>query len=308
MVGAADGMDNPMPSDETLRYLRQRQATLSETANTRKRYVSITRTVCFVLGMLGSMCAAVAGGLTAGSGHLWLTTLATAAFLVSAYLLKALLTPNSIGQHVRARMGSEALKREAFLYATASGHYRDLSDDEAKRKRLGEAVNKINRIVADLSGIEVSKGPSASCPSGALSHEEYISKRVEGQIVYYRKAATDLDKPLRRFRFVELSLAVLAALLSAFAAIMGKHSGFDFAVLPAVLTTITGGIIAHVEASRYNELITSYRATANRLEAHKAMNAASSEFSEFVVQAEAIIETETQSWQVLWDQSGKRTN
>jgi hypothetical protein len=41
---------------------------------------------------------------------------------------------------------------------------------------------------------------------------------------------------------------------------------FDVAALTAVLTTVSGAVLAHIEGSRYQHLITSYLATARRLE------------------------------------------
>jgi hypothetical protein len=80
---------------------------------------------------------------------------------------------------------------------------------------------------------------------------------------------------------------------------------FDFVALTAVLTTIAGAVLAHIEATRCDFLVMIYRATARRLSAQIAkigdVNALSPEkWSDFVNRCEAIISEENTSWAAKW--------
>jgi hypothetical protein len=79
---------------------------------------------------------------------------------------------------------------------------------------------------------------------------------------------------------------------------------FDLAAFTAVLTTVSGAILAHIEASRYQYLVTSYLATARRLEdADLGFTAAAGDpnlWSDFVNRCEDIIAAENSSWTAKW--------
>jgi SMODS and SLOG-associating 2TM effector domain 1 len=79
---------------------------------------------------------------------------------------------------------------------------------------------------------------------------------------------------------------------------------FDFVALTSVLTTIAGAVVAHIEASRYGFLVTTYRATARRLrnELTKAatFSAPSPEWSAFVNRCETILADEDGGWLAKW--------
>jgi hypothetical protein len=80
---------------------------------------------------------------------------------------------------------------------------------------------------------------------------------------------------------------------------------FDFVALTAVLTTVGGAVLAHIEATRCDFLVVIYRATARRLSAEIAnigdVNALPAEkWSDFVNRCEAIISDENTSWAAKW--------
>ena len=80
---------------------------------------------------------------------------------------------------------------------------------------------------------------------------------------------------------------------------------FDFGALTAVLTTIAGAVLAHLEATPSDFLVMIYRAAARRLSAEIAnigdVNALSAEnWSDFVNRCEAIISDENTSWVSKW--------
>jgi hypothetical protein len=139
-------------------------------------------------------------------------------------------------------------------------------------------------------------------PRARLTRDEYVQQRVRGQIAFYSKAETYRTSAtrLRRVKFV---LALAATLITAVASVTGKSApifgiSFDVAALTAVLTTIAGSVLAHIEASRFDYLVISYLATARRLE--DQMNVAEGSWSDFVNACENIIATENASWMAKW--------
>ena len=109
-------------------------------------------------------------------------------------------------------------------------------------------------------------------------------------------------------RWVEFSLALAATIITAMVGVAGKELfgiKFDFGALTAVLTTIAGAVLAHLEATRSDFLVMIYRAAARRLSAEIAnigdVNALSAEnWSDFVNRCEAIISDENTSWVSKW--------
>jgi len=65
-----------------------------------------------------------------------------------------------------------------------------------------------------------------------------------------------------------------------------------------VLTTVAGAVLAHVEASRFDFLVTTYLVTARRLEDRKG--GSREPFSALVTDCENIIATENMSWIAKW--------
>jgi hypothetical protein len=80
---------------------------------------------------------------------------------------------------------------------------------------------------------------------------------------------------------------------------------FDLAALTAVLTTLGALVLARIEALRYDFLVSTFRATARRLEDAlsdvKALPPAPSpEWSAFVERCKSIIAAENSSWAARW--------
>jgi hypothetical protein len=221
---------------------------------------------------------------------------------IATYLTARILSKDSVALHVKARMASEVLKREAFLYATSAKPY----DDTARRDgALKAALDTIEESAAGLGLQEQSAQGPGSCPREALDMTGYLSKRVDGQIGYYRKSAEKLIRPSRLLHMAEFVLAGAAAVIAAIAANMAKGS-FDIAALTAVITTLAGTVLAHLQAARYDEQIVSYRATANRLANLKATIPPGATVAEIAIAAEDIIAAETRSWQALWLKEGSQ--
>jgi hypothetical protein len=212
-----------------------------------------------------------------------------------------------IANWVRARAASEALKREAYKYATSVTPY----DDPLKRDAaLNNERERIERDVDDLLALAPTSRPKAgSAPRDKLSRDEYVAGRVRGQIDrFYLPRANANKRIAASLRWIELGLALAAAIITATAGLAGKDLfgiKFDFVALTAVLTTVASAVLAHIEATRCDFLVMTYRATARRLSAEIAdtgpVNALSAEkWSEFVNRCEAIISDENTSWLAKW--------
>lgn len=276
--------------------LAERQAELSATANHLKRRLDRVRLSCFVLSITGATLAAIAGGLPSDAGRAGLTWTATGMLALGTFLTARSLGRDAVAQHVTARMASEALKREAFLYATGAEPYADISTRE---KRLADCIDAVETLAEGLALQERKAEGPGTCPRAFLKAADYIASRVDGQIRYYRTTADRLTLPSRLLHQAELLLAGAAAVLTAVAATTAK-GGFDLAALTAVITTVAGTVLAHGQAARYDARIVSYRATARRLAHLKATQSPEAGAAEIAAAAEAIIAAETKSWQALW--------
>jgi len=183
-------------------------------------------------------------------------------------------------------------------------------DTPAADELLKKEREKIEGQVVDLRDRQVEGAREDSGPRSALSPEEYREQRLRQQIEWYRNKAHGYRKTATRLRWTEFTLALAATIITALAGALGKRfeigpMQFDVAALTAVLTTVSGAILAHIEASRYQHLVTTYLATAARLEDldtdfDTARSNAGGTWSEFVNHCEEIIAAENNSWVAKW--------
>jgi hypothetical protein len=288
----------------TLAETADRQSLWSSTADVLKRRVEIARWVTFAFSILGALLAAIASQLNDPPRMYF--ALAGAALLAVVSFVTSTFLGGDITNWLRARTASEALKREAYKYATSVTPY----DDPLKRDAaLNMERDRIERDVEDLLASAVSSAKAGSAPRDKLSRDEYLAGRVREQIDrYYLPRANANKKIAVSLRWAQFTLAMAATIITANVGVAGKEPfgiKFDFAALTAVLTTIAGAVLAHSEASRCDFLVMTYRATAKRLSAEMAnagdVNALSAEqWSEFVNRCEAIISDENTSWAAKW--------
>ena len=225
---------------------------------------------------------------------------------VVSFVTSRLLGGLQIANWLRARTASEALKREAYKYAASVTPYDDpLNRDSA----LNTERERIERDVDDLLSSAVSSAKAGSAPRDKLSRDQYLAGRVHAQIDrFYLPRANANKKIAVSLRWVEFSLALAATIITAMVGVAGKELlgiKFDFVALTAVLTTVAGAVLAHIEATRCDFLVMIYRATARRLSAEIAntgdVNALSAEqWSDFVNRCEAIMSNENTSWAAKW--------
>jgi hypothetical protein len=275
------------------------QAQWSATATAHKSSFERTRALVFALSILAALLAAVASQ-RADPERQYLAVASAMSMGLATFLTGRLLNLQRSQIWVRARAASEALKREAFKFAAEAAPF----DDPATRnQRLREETERIVREVDDLLSERADTGAS-SIPRAAITADEYIAKRVTQQIDYHEKGAKRARASARKFRQVEFVLGLGTAIITGVLGVIDKENlfrGFDLVALTAVFTTLAGMILAYVEASRYDFIVSSYRVTARRLRDLANNPPANPQpgtpaWSAFVEQCEAILQDQNSSW------------
>jgi hypothetical protein len=187
-----------------------------------------------------------------------LGVLSGAALGAASYLTKEVLSPGPEAGAVRTRAAAEAFKREAYLLATGAPPY-------ATAASANELLDKAEQIRAGVDNIPPlaidSAEEQAGVPSAGMSVDEYVKQRVVQQIdEYYLPQVRVSAQKLALGRKVSLVLGVIAIALGFWSAKSASVAGWV-----AVIGAITAAIAAHQYAGRYQYLIVSYQATADRL-------------------------------------------
>ena len=288
-----------------LEDLASRQGVWSATADNLKRSLERARWATFVLSVLGALLAAIASQLASETPRLYVGIGGAVLLGIVSFLSVRLLSSDQVLAWVRARAASEALKREAFKFAARAAPYDEV---EHRIRRLNDEREKIERDVDDLLSKAVT-ADRAQTATLEMSPEEYIQTRIRNQVQdFYEPRAEAYRRAAARLRWVEFGLALAATVITGIVSIAGKDPiglGFDFIALTAVLTTVAGAILAHIEASRYDFFVMNYRAAARRLRNEVAIlgdtpSVPSHEWSAFVERCESIIADENNNWVAKW--------
>ncbi|TCL73819.1 DUF4231 domain-containing protein [Rhizobium sp. BK251] len=288
-----------------LENVAQRQAALSATANALKATLDRTRWTTLALSIIGALLATIAAQ-SDGDVRWWLAMVGTVALATGTFLTARLMGSSHTAEWVRVRAASEALKREGYKFVARAAPY----DDDATRVSLLNAEHiKIEETVLDLISKEVQPSAPGSMPTADITPDEYIDRRITRQCAgFFELKAEKYRRLAQQLGWAEFTLALGATVITAVIGAADKNTlpfHFDFVALAAVLTTIGGAIVAHVEAARYQFLVTSYRATARRLRNESAMItqpfvAPSPEWSAFVTRCESILADENGAWLAKW--------
>jgi uncharacterized membrane protein YphA (DoxX/SURF4 family) len=291
-----------------------RQAGWSVTANRLKASIDRARWAVFIFSVLGAVLATLASQLTPPAGvtsgisaadlRTWLVTAGALSLATATFFTQRLLGQEHVVSWVRVRAISEALKREAYKFATGAPPYNQANSESL----LNAERQKIESDGDDLIAMLVTNPGAGSVPRTTLTPKQYVERRVDEQIKFNNKRAGDYRATATWLRRTEFGLALAATLITAIASITGKSTSifgfpFDIAALTAVLTTIAGAVLAHVEASRFDFVVTTYLATARQLEDRKG--GAQEPLSALVNDCETIIGTENLSWIAKWTKPTK---
>ena len=284
-----------------------RQLLWSKTAGALKSNVDLARWSTFFLSILGALLATIAGQLDQSQPRYYVAFAGAVVLAIMTLLSSRLLSGTQVTNWIRARAASEALKREVYKYVARAAPYNDPTKRDAV---LNDERDRIERDVDDLAGLQVSTTEPSALPCEDLTRDEYLKRRVREQVSYYCDRANASQHAAKIMRWSELMLALAATVITA-AAGLGIASRevfgfkFDLVAITAVLTTIAGAVLAHIEASRYDFLVTTYRATARRLQGELARdddpNGMSTEnWSALVQRCESILSEENTSWAAKW--------
>lgn len=218
---------------------------------------------------------------------------------VAAFLTRELLGPEREGRWLRARAAAEALKRESYLLAASAPPY-----DGPVTRALLDRGRKILEGVGSLQEEQAATGddPLKGMPPCPLSADAYVAHRVEDQIGYYRGKAARHGAVVKRVRALTAVLGVLGFALGALG------SGWA-GVWVVVVTTVTASLAGYLYANRLQFLVNSYMAAARNLEALRAgwetfgASADAAERDRFILDCEAVLSAENQSWMSEWSRA-----
>lgn len=287
-----------------LDFIADRQAVWSQTANMLSGQTANFRRTVFILSLAGAVLAALATQLSPDIGF-WHGVVAIAgavALAVAAFLSQRFLNKDALAQPLRARAAAEALKREAYLYATQSGAY---AESAGRDTLLADRQRKIETNIKDLARSEQEATGPGSCPRQPLSRDDYVAHRITGQAKWYRERAKSYASVADKLHTAEWMLALIAAIITAAAGVAGTIRGFDLASVTAVLTTLGATIVAHLAATRYDEMIVTYRAAALRLEQLLQRAPVGQPAGDLAAAAEAILEAENNAWISSYDKAAQ---
>jgi hypothetical protein len=298
----------------TLILVANRAAGWSVAADRLKTRQTRARWLVFALSIAGALSAAIASQIPTKPAtglvqiHQYVALAAALLLGLATLLSHRFLGKANIASWTRARAASEALKREGFRYAARAKPYD--GDEKKADTALDAARNRIETAAVHFAKPVSDPGREGSAPRKLLKPEEYREIRVQAAIQkFYLPGAARYASTAKWLRLAELLLAIAATAVAACASAFGKTGDwfgvpFDLSALTAVLTTVSGAILAHIEASRLDHLVDNYSAAARRLqELDVGFDAASQDkesWSAYVNKCEDIIAAENASWTAKW--------
>lgn len=288
----------------------ERQRVWSLTANALNRRITVWRTVILLLAVAGAALVTL-GAQLSGSWSLAgrvLSGLGAAALAVTPLIRRSRLGKNSVAEWNRARSASEGLKQQVFLYQSDADPYGVEDRDGILTKRTAEILDSVQDLTLYAAPVKADNKPLPP----RLEPDAYIAHRVDTQIDgYYRPKAALMAQRLNQFRRLEYVLVLAAAGIGALAAVVASESVTTrVGAWVAVITTAGAALAAHIAATRYEYLVTTYIATANRLQSIRNTwldQPAETRMSpsDFVHTCEDAISVENQAWMAKWAESPK---
>jgi hypothetical protein len=292
------------PIEQVVKSVWTRRIAWSRAADRLKARIQRARSAVLLLGLSGAVLETGAATFLASEALLrsWCAGVGAVFLALVPAISRRFVTIDAIRAWTRARSASEAMKAEVYAFRAKAEPYSggdSLKIFTKNSTELDKALADIERYAAEFNG-------NPGEPPPPLDAQAYIDRRVTQQIEqYYRRKARLYAGHLRAFRRCEAIFALVAAGLGALTAVSAiPATGLKpvIGVWVAVLTTLAASIGAHVAASRYDFIVTSYYATARRLE--DLVNEWRSDgspptgprWSQFVRDCEQAISVENESW------------
>lgn len=289
----------PDAVQELLRWAWDRQSVWSATADLLKRRLFRARAGSLVLTVTAAVLVTAAVQV-AGLSSTWGRTLAATASVCATVvaLLQPFTSRDRVEAWTRARSASESFKAEVHTFLAGVTPYRG----EDRLDRLREALDAVDNRAADLADRTIGRVAEVRPLPDVHDVPSYIEERLLKQAdrFYAVKAGSAMTKA-GWFRAAQIGLAVLAALVSAAAAISGRQG---LAAWLPVITTVGAAIAAHGAAHRFDSLALEYARTDHQLRRllrdwRTAAGPASVERDDrLVAEAERVISIQNESWMV----------
>jgi len=263
-------MSSPILADRNswesaLKNIWNQYRTWAITATAYKSSVTRWRSIILAFSILGAVIGTLSQQLnllTLVHGPQWLPStlgiISGAALGLAAYFTREALSPDAETKAARARAAAEGFKSEAFLIAAVAPPYNTaITTDElfARTSKVTEAVDNLaHQTITTEQGLE-------GIPTEPLSAEAYVKARVDDQIDgFYLPRARAYETKLANGKYFMLGLGTIAVLLG-----LGSAKFPSFAGWIAVIGTLTAAVAARHYAARYQFLIVTYQATAEKL-------------------------------------------
>jgi hypothetical protein len=213
-----------------------------------------------------------------------------------AALVQTMTGRDRVQSWTRTRSVSEAFKSEIYTFLAGVAPYRG-PDRIATFKRLLDGVlEDASELIDQTIGIE----PAARSLPPVTDLPTYLTERVQKQSTgYYRPKSAIMKRRASRFRWAQIALSVLAALLSAGAAVSGLDG---LAIWLPVITTIAAAVAAETAVQRFDALALEYARTHVQLErllrdrAVDGGSGAAAADDAFVQAVEQVISTQNEAW------------
>jgi hypothetical protein len=284
-----------------LQTVARDQRRWSLTANSLKSQINWARGCVLILAVAGAILETLASQLhptesySPGKiiGYVGAVGLASIAVIRVQYLPQSRMQAWLVGRSI-----SEALKRELYRYRTSTGPYRAENRDQILIDRRDAIVEKARSLQA--FAVEPSETGTLDLPP--LDSDGYIQNRLDAQVKWYRERAATCSTRQSAFAAVQFILALAGAGIGAIAVSMRDRSP---AAWVAVTTTMLSALGSYLLAQRFEQLIVTYRVTAERLE---SIRVRWSSLDELVEQCESALAQENQSWMTSVDETGAKPN
>jgi hypothetical protein len=290
-------MEAAKKTDALAAWVWDQQSIWSQAANHLKASLLRARRNTLWLTIVAAISATAAGEIAhisspAAKGLAWLAAVSAGLIAVNQTFIK---TAN-VERWMRARSVSEALKAETYPYLAVVAPYRGDDRQNVYRRAVDAVIDAAKDLHDATNGIEAVR---RSLPA-VSDVDSYAAVRVEGQVRdYYQRQSAAMNRRAREFRAAETALAVVAAAISATAAVSGV---LQWSAWLPVITTITAAIAAESAAERYSELAVEYGLTRSELERLLRDRATTSHSRDaddaFVHAAERVISLQNEVWMV----------
>ncbi|MFD3463198.1 DUF4231 domain-containing protein [Nocardia fluminea] len=290
-----------MPVDEDLlNTLWQRRTRWSSTATRMKRRLDSVRLTVLFLGSWGAIATASTTTVlrSAGTPARIVALSGAVALAVATYLTAQYLTAESTRRWTRARAVSEGIKHRILTFRAIG--------DAQQAERLQADIDGIEQTAEDLLAV-LAPGDDAAKAPRSMRPDEYVRDRVRAQIDgYYLPAARRYSARATRLRRAAIGLGLAATIVAAINTGVGAETSGRIAPWVAVMTTLSGSLLAYLAGKRYDFLVMTYLATADRLRRRldRWRTAGSPtdrvRWAEFVADCENTISLENASWMAKW--------